>query len=138
MPWVNDEFKYSKWLLKKIALSYQHICDRIVLDSYTVILDGHPVEEERRIRGPFHLAEYKADFDQALSAIGKEKWQGITGDKLSDYKRFNKLQLSIIADILGNDDPMEPQMRGYAYRAMANYLNGLPLWNLPLVKHKTY
>ena len=133
-PWIRDNFRYSRWLLERIAASYQHIYDRIVLSSYTETLDGSRIERERTISNRINLIEYKADFDRALSAIGTGQWEGIKGLKISNYKGFGRLQKVIIADVLGiNSWELEeigfyriPQIRGYAYHLMADRLNGLP------------
>jgi hypothetical protein len=129
MPWINEtEFYYSSKLLRQIAESYHHIYQGIVIKSWNETIDGETIGCERRISNPWEIAECKADFDKALSAIGKGKWQGITGNKISDYKGFGKLQKLIIADILGEEIEFYqvPQMRGYAYHLMADRLNGIP------------
>ena len=109
--WVGDVYFYSVKTLKVIAWSYR------------TIYDGLPLHYE--VHNPFRLAEFKADFDQALSAIGRGKWTGINGSKISNYRGFGKLQKVVIADIL--DDlgyNQVPQMKGRAYRWMADFLNG--------------
>ena len=125
MPWVNDfqEFYYSKRLLQTIAANYARLYD----DGLSV-LNGV-------ITDLFSLAEFKADFDMALSAIGRGHWTDIISGRLSDYRGFGKLQLMVVSDILGvPDGELEvlgyfqiPQMRGRAYSWMAKNLNGKPL-----------
>ena len=123
MPWINNEFRYSARLLQRIAYSYLHIYDRIVLGDY--------IGSERFINKKLDLVEYKVDFDRALNAIGKGQWKGLIGVKLSDYKGLGRLQKLVIADILGIEDWELvnfydiSRLRGYAYSAMARFLNGV-------------
>ena len=107
--WVGDTYFYSMKTLKVIA------------ENYKTIYDGLPLYYE--VHNPFKLAEYKADFDRALSAIGRGKWTGINGSKISNYRGFGKLQKVVIADIIGT---YVTGNGGLAYRWMANYLNGVP------------
>ena len=107
--WVGDTYFYSVKTLKIIAWSYR------------AIYDGLPLYYE--VHNPFKLAEFKADFDRALSAIGRGKWTGIKGFKISNYRGFGKLQKVVIADIIGE---YVTGNGGLAYRWMANYLNGVP------------
>ena len=111
--WVGDTYFYSVKTLKIIAWSYR------------TIYEGLPLYYE--VHNPFKLAEYKADFDRALSAIGRGKWTGINGSKISNYRHFGRLQKVVIADILDNLGYNQvPQMKGRAYRWMADFLNGVP------------
>ena len=107
--WVDDVYFYSVKTLKVIAWSYR------------TIYEGLPLYYE--VHNPFKLAEFKADFDRALSAIGRGKWTGINGSKISNYRGFGKLQKVVIADIIGE---YVTGNGGLAYRWMANYLNGVP------------
>jgi len=107
--WVDDVYFYSVKTLKIIAWSYR------------TIYEGLPLYYE--VHNPFKLAEFKADFDRALSAIGRGKWTGINGFKISNYRGFGKLQKVVIADIIGE---YVTGNGGLAYRWMANYLNGVP------------
>ena len=107
--WVDDVYFYSVKTLKIIAWSYK------------TIYEGLPLYYE--VHNPFKLAEFKADFDRALSAIGRGKWTGINGFKISNYRGFGKLQKVVIADIIGE---YVTGNGGLAYRWMANYLNGVP------------
>jgi len=119
MPWVNDIYFYSVRTLKVIAA------------NYNTIYEGLPLSLSFEVVNPFNLAEYKVDFDQALSAIGRGKWEGITSDKISGYKGFGRLQKLIIAEVLGVlDEELRglgfenpARLRGYAYYLMAKYLN---------------
>jgi len=132
MPWVNDfqEFYYSKRLLQTIAANYVRLYD-----------DGLPVLNGV-ITDLFSLAEFKADFDTALSAIGRGHWTDIISGKLSDYRRFGKLQLTVISDILGvPDGELEGlgfysvfRLRNLSYGRMVAYLNGKELNNLKTSK----
>ena len=110
--WVGDVYFYSVKTLKVIAWSYK------------TIYEGLPLYYE--VHNPFKLAEYKADFDRALSAIGRGRWTGINGSKISNYRHFGRLQRVVIADILDDYEPVYqvPQMKGRAYRWMADFLNG--------------
>jgi len=137
MPWVNDDFRYSKWLLEKIARSYEHIDDRIVLGSYTLLIDGYPVEQERCIQGAQVLVEYKVDFERALEKLGHSRYPGrapkldLTSCDFKDYHRYSRLQQIVVADILGLDDYelmdkgfyRVPNLRAIAYSLMAKTLN---------------
>ena len=107
--WVDDVYFYSVKTLKVIA------------ENYKTIYDGLPLYYE--VYNPFKLAEFKADFDRALSAIGRGKWTGIKGSKISNYRGFGRLQKVVIADIIGE---YVTGNGGLAYRWMANYLNGVP------------
>ena len=107
--WVDDTYFYSMKTLKVIAWSYK------------TIYDGLPLYYE--VYNPFKLAEFKADFDRALSAIGRGKWTGIKGSKISNYRGFGKLQKVVIADIIGE---YVTGNGGLAYRWMADFLNGVP------------
>ena len=107
--WVDDTYFYSVRTLKVIA------------ENYKAIYDGLPWYHE--VHNPFKLAEFKADFDRALSAIGRGKWTGIKGFKISNYRGFGKLQKVVIADIIGE---YATGNGGLAYRWMADFLNGVP------------
>lgn len=123
MPWIKNEYIYTKKLLKAIAGNYQ------------LIYEGLPLSWKTEIYNPWSIAEYKADFDIALDSIGRGYWAGeLNGSNLADYKRFGYLQRIVIADILGKSNKelsglgfyQISQLRGRAYRWMANRLNGLP------------
>ena len=102
-----------------------------IADNYSSLYNQeffHPREDL------FSIAEYKADFDLALSAIGKGDWRGLEDSDFRAYKYFGFGQQVVIADILGiRDNELAMlgfyqirQLRGRAYRWMANFLNGLP------------
>ena len=119
MPWIENQFFYTKRLLKTIA------------GNYVTLYDGLP-SWGGQITNPWALAEYKADFDIALNGIGKGKWQGIDNHQFRDFRHYGRLQQIIIADIMGMDDyTLEvygfysvPRLRGYAYYLMCLRLNG--------------
>lgn len=120
MPWVKEEYIYRKRLL------------RAIVRNYGAIYEGLPLSWKVEIYNACAIAEYKADFDMALDAIGRGCWNGeLASLNLADYKRFGRLQQIVIADILGiGDDELSglgfyqiPRLRGYAYYLMANHLN---------------
>jgi len=116
MGWINDTYFYSKRTLKTIA------------ENYTTLYDGLPLRSE--VTNLWSLAEFKADFDIALSSIGRGKWSGEIL-QFKEYRHFGRLQQIVIADILGIDDyELEglgfysiPRLRGYAYYLMVTHLN---------------
>lgn len=120
MPWISDtEYKYTKGIIKAIADSYMTIYECLTMPWNVEILNL------------YQIVEYKADFDIALSGIGKQKWAGLSGMELRDYRYFGKLQKVVIAGILGISDYelqsqgfyQIPQLRGRAYSRMMEYLN---------------
>lgn len=116
---MGIEYYYSSRLLKTIADNYEHIYEGIPFWAYEVT-------------NPWSIAEYKADFDIALSNIGKGRWRGTNGYQLVDYPGFGILQKMVIARIIGIDDYELERMgyerpwrlRGLAFREMADILNG--------------
>ena len=121
MGWVNGKYIYSAGVLKAIAA------------HYVTIYDGLPVSWKTEEYNLWSLAEYRADFDNALKAIGRGAWHGLPdGAKFRDFNKFGRCQRVIIGDILGIDDyELEmaglrnvPQLRGYAYYLMRTVLNG--------------
>ena len=120
MGWRNNQYYYSTRILKCIA------------QSYFTIYEGLSFRNGNLIINPFSLAEYKADFDIALNAIGKGKFGGEVGGNFADYKHFGRLQLIIIADIMGmRDFELEKlgfydisRLRGFAYYSLCKQLNG--------------
>ena len=99
-----------------------------IADTYNQIYDHISTHGDQLL-----AMEEKADFDMALSSIGRGNWHGLRGDKISDYRGFGKLQTTVIADILSIPDyylsqqgyKRIPQMRGTAYIRMVNSLNGV-------------
>jgi len=59
-----DLFRYRTNLLKNIQKSYPHIYDGIDFEAPNGLFVG----KETR---PYHIAEYKADFDMALDHVRK-------------------------------------------------------------------
>ena len=123
MGWIKDEYIYSKGILRMIAENYQTIYEAL------------PVSWRIEIYNIHSIVEYKADFDTALNAIGRGHWDGSTeGKEFKDFKYFGRLQQIVIADVLGitveelarRGFYKIPQLKGTAYRWMANHLNGLP------------
>ena len=113
------EYYYSSRLLRTIAENYEHIYEGIPFW-------GHEVTN------PWRIAEFKTDFDIALSNIGTGHWTGIKGSHMACYRGFGVLQRMVIARIIGIDDytleglgyERVPQLRGLAFREMADVLNG--------------
>ena len=121
MPWVEGKYIYSAGVLRSIAAHYLQI------------YDGLPVSWRRDEYNLWSLAEYRADFDNALRAIGRGKWGGLPDNaRFRDFNKYGRLQRIVIADIMGvNDYELEqagferiPQSRGYAYYLMKMQLNG--------------
>jgi len=119
--WQGNEYVYSARTLKVTARFYDKI------------YQGLPLSFTFEVTDPLQIAEYRADFDRALDAIGRGCWDGQIDDKdFWDFKFFGKLQRIVIADIYGiADEELEgrgfyriPQMRGRAYRRMVECLNG--------------
>ena len=114
--WQGDTFVYTKKIL------------RVIADNYCSIYEGLP-SGEGSITNPYAIAEYKSDFDRALNSIGRGHWDGELRE-YKYYKGFGKLQIMVIADILGVPDSELwryddiPRWRGYAYYRMASFLNG--------------
>jgi len=128
MAWVNDRFYYSIGILKRIAENYANLYSDASWGSL------------------FLMAESKADFDRALSSIGRGKWSGIVGYKLKHYKYFGRLQQVVIAFILGiKDKEMEKLgfqdvkgMRSKAFQRMRDKLNGRKIkMNCPPFRRST-
>ena len=104
-------FKYTIGTLYGIASEYQ---EHMNAHAGTAMLDA------------------KADFDCALNSLGWVKWKG---DGTDEIKRFNNLQKTIIAEVIGmTDEELCQRFRldwGYldtwrtiAYKKMCAYLNG--------------
>jgi len=137
MPWISEsEYRYTAHELEAIAEFYAAIYKGLDLSYYgNDSLSSRPeAGMARYVNNPWSIADYKADFDMALSAIGREKWRGLNSLRFKDYRRYGRLQQLVIAAILGVDDKVLRQARFYeisrlratAYTWMANYLNGLP------------
>jgi len=109
--WLGDKFIYTSKTLKLIATHYWQLYGGLDFGDFT----------ETKL---FSLAEYKADFDLALRAIGKGHWTGdMTDCQFKDFRYFGKLQKAIIADIYGMP-LLDNRLRGYAYYRMRTFLNG--------------
>ena len=124
MGWSDDQltYTYKAGTLKAIA------------EYYGVIYGSAYRPGLFEIQNLFRIAEYKADFDMALSFIGKGGWRGLEDTDFRAYRYFGRAQQIVIADILGiTDRKLEaygffqiPQLRGKAYYWMMNYLNENP------------
>jgi hypothetical protein len=118
MPWINEQYFYSSRVLRTIA------------ENYTTLYSGFPMGLRGAVVNPFEVADYKADFDMALSRLGRH-WE-LRSSRFADYNFYSKTQRAVIADILGTDDgELEsagfyniPQLKGYAYYRMRKVLNG--------------
>lgn len=122
MGWQYGVFYYTKNILETIAFNYQ--------DLYG---DGLSFREGELETDLFSLAEFKADFDMALTYLGRGRWCGIIKDtNIRHYREFGRFQLAVIADILKASN-YELEMMGYydiprlkqiAYYQMKIHLNG--------------
>ena len=118
MGWRGDQFFYGKGLLKTIA------------ENYIELYEGLPTLNSE-IMNPFELAEYKADFDMALSSLGYKKWE-LNSLEFKHCHGFGKLQRIVIADILRVKDAELlrcgfydlSELRNMAYARMKRFLNG--------------
>lgn len=127
MGWEKDRlhYTYAPGTLRRIADCYCSLYNRELVRLAELFLPKASL---------FIIAEYKADFDISLSAIGKGHWSGIVDSDFRAYRYFGRMQQVVIADILGITDNelgglgfyRIPRLRGLAYRWMANFLNGLP------------
>ena len=148
------EYQYSKGMLRRIAEVYPDIYDGIPeLDTHKIInlvwfavylllkvIEGEePSYKEcleifqwgNDITDPFLIVEYKADFDRALSELGRDNWDGKCPTNFNHYKHFGRLQRVIIAQMLGlTDSYLEgqgfdniPKLLGLAYFRMLENLN---------------
>jgi len=145
MPWNNDIYYYKIGTLNAIAKGYSSLYTDGLLLNLGNDDSGDDSQKDKRIKshkvkecGQVYnrillqgIAEYKADFDNALSSIGKGDWNGLTSPKFKDYRYFGRLQRAIIAVILGiTDREMEAwgfwdvrKYRHMAYKRMAVFLN---------------
>jgi len=119
MPWINDTYFYTPGILKAIARGYVSLYeDGLLLANY-------------RVDYLYAIAEFKADFDMSLSAIGRTKWDSLSSADFGDYRHYGRLQRVVIADILDIPDyKLEgwgfydiPRLRGTAYSRMVENLN---------------
>jgi len=119
MPWINDEYYYTRGILDAIVEWYCLLYDRqLIIGTY-------------QITHLFTLVEFKADFDIALDSIGRGEWRGLEDSRFNAYKYFGKQQQIVIAGILGIQDyELErmgfygiPRLRGDAYSRILDALN---------------
>lgn len=121
---MENQYYYSVGTLKDIAACYSEEG----IEFYSKHIYRYTDVD------PWSVAEYRADFDRALNSIGKGIWTGNIANDFRVYKYYGNLQRVVIADIMGiTDDELSKlgfyqigQLRGRAYRWMANYLNGVP------------
>jgi len=109
-------FKYTVRRLKNIAYDYFEYCPHY--------LTGKNWRD---------LIEFKIDFDRALNSLGRGKWTGYNLDGI-DLKKFGRMQVVVIADVLGYLSNKElmlrfhiedvGRLRRWAYFKMAKFLNG--------------
>ena len=128
MGWnrLRTEYKYAKGTLIAIARSYRDIS----LIRFPVMVWGQR-DYDKEITNLWVIAELKADFDMALSSIGRKRWDGWEGDNFDIYKTYGRLQRIVIADMCHMTDyelkrygfVEIPQMRGTAYSRMLDCLN---------------
>uniref|UniRef100_A0A6M3JK26 Uncharacterized protein n=1 Tax=viral metagenome TaxID=1070528 RepID=A0A6M3JK26_9ZZZZ len=117
--WDNDEYLYSSRVL------------RVIAENYVTLYDGLSFRDGDLVSHPMSLAEFKADFDMALSHIGRGCWVGAIGE-FKNYRQHGLHQRVIIADILGVPDGELyrmnfhniPRLKVVAYSRMRRYLNG--------------
>ena len=122
MPWINNEFIYTKRILQAIAENYT--------DIYMSIYYSGGEIHEGIVVNP--LIDYKIDFDMALNSIGAGHWVGdVEKTKFENYRYFGKLQRVVIADIYGITNwELErlgfyriPNLKSIAYGRMVRCLN---------------
>jgi len=117
------------WSVDKLTYTYTVGTLRRIADYYCSLYNQEFFHPQADL---FALAEYKADFDLALSAIGRGHWIGLENTDFRAYRYFGKAQQVVIADILGVTDYelrglgfyQVGQLRGKAYKWMADFLNG--------------
>uniref|UniRef100_A0A6M3LWG1 Uncharacterized protein n=1 Tax=viral metagenome TaxID=1070528 RepID=A0A6M3LWG1_9ZZZZ len=118
MGWDNDEYTYSSRVL------------RIIAESYIALYDGVSFRVGQILTDPLGIAEFRADFDNALSSIGS-KWR-LNGSDFKHYHKYSPLQRAVIADIfdIPDSDLMKSgfydikKMKVIAYSKMKRFLNG--------------
>lgn len=164
------EYQYSVGILRRIARSYHEIytvigaskpshyrirpevelyalCKVIAGEQATYREIAELLKRSDDITNQFSVVEYKADFDRALNAIGRGKWDGMFPAKprekpeeypryFKQYRNFGQLQRVVIAIMLHiGDDKLRAlgikgawSYRASAFKAMANYLNDEKIW----------
>jgi len=121
MGWKEDRYFYSIRVLRTIAEYYAQL-----------YINGIELRNDN-ITNSIVLAEFKADFDVSLDAMGRGRWRGIKSSEFKDYHHFSRKQQIVISDILGLSD-RELMSYGFydiiklrmtAYSKMKAYLNGV-------------
>ena len=123
--WYND---IVGWSVDKLTYTYTVGTLRQIADYYCSLYNQEFFHPQADL---FSIALYKADFDMSLNAIGKGYWSGLDNTDFRAYRYFGKAQQIVIADIIGITDYelkglgfyQVPQLRGKAYRWMADFLN---------------
>ncbi len=117
MGWKDNQYFYSVGTLKDIAACYS---------QEGIEFHRHKIYRYTDL-DPWSIAEFKADFDRALDAIGRGHWIGEIMD-YKYYRNFSKYQRLIIADICGI--PIEGtginyalRLHGRAYGKLKRFLN---------------
>lgn len=128
MGWNRSrtEYRYAKGTLIAIARSYEDLS----ASRFPVMVWGQR-DYDRETTNLWIIAEIRADFDMALSSIGRKHWDGWEGKNFETYKTYGRLQRIVIADMLNMFDyelrsygfREIPQMRGTAYSRMLEFLN---------------
>ena len=133
MPWINDEYYYTRGILDAIVEWYCLLYDRqMKIGTY-------------QITHLLTLVEFKADFDIALDSIGRGKWRGLTSHNFNNYGQFGRMQRVIIASILGITDyelrafgfSDAKQLRYEGYKRMVGFLNENKARILPCPKSQS-
>ncbi len=122
MGWDNETgiYKYTSKVLRTIAENYESLYS-----------DGLSFRESNPVTDPLSIAEYRIDFDAGLNGIGGGVWHGLNGTEFKDYRKYDRLQLVVIADIMDIEDKVLEslglyeihKLKGYAYREMCRVLN---------------
>jgi len=133
MPWINDEYQYTPFVLKSIAQWYDRVYEVLMIGDY-------------KVTSPYVLIDFKVDFDRALDSIGRGSWDTLNSTDFNDYRYFGRFQRVVIADIIYTevnkdgevvtrkaDNELEvrgfyeiSQLRSNAYSRMAESLNRNP------------
>jgi len=150
---MND-YTYSKGMITRIAKAYSEIYagipelkphdyvrDEVMEYILYKVITKEPVtyreiaellKRSSDITDMFLVAEYKADYDNALRQIGRGNWQGNLDPVFRNYKYYGRLQRIILATMLEIEDSQlevwgfedVPRLRGTALSRMMEVLNG--------------
>ena len=108
--WIGDEYKYSIGLLEGIAENYDHLYEEGIF--FTTSRKSYHIKPAHHI--PLNIAEYKSDFDRALSVLSRRQ------------KRVIEAQIKGIPDSQLEKEGFYniDRFRFMAYCHMAGFLNG--------------